>query len=277
MGLLSHSANFIPLKSFNHLIALGNDVADQLAKEGGMMEQIQHNPSYNEAKTLINSALDCHWRQEHPQHNSKDAIHKLSRAEQGTFSFSAGIPTTNNQVKWSTEIDHRNGSDAKDTLSFQGCVSDQQTIVCATSRGYVSLDPENGNILWNYTTRTAPYLPVMDVFGDVIGMDKDNLYYVGADGKPKHPISIKILQPAFSLMVANNSILFLTSTSTKTGQVVTYGTGIDKYSLREFVTVAIGVKQKSFSLSTPRDVPVAPALTEVALSFYIRVPPRIMF
>ncbi|GFS27134.1 RNA-directed DNA polymerase from mobile element jockey [Elysia marginata] len=65
-----------------HLDIFGNDVADQLAKEGGMMEQIQHNPSYNEAKTLINSALDCHWRQEHPQHNSKDAIHKLSRAEQ---------------------------------------------------------------------------------------------------------------------------------------------------------------------------------------------------
>ncbi|GFR91038.1 reverse transcriptase [Elysia marginata] len=63
----------------------GNDVADQLAKEGSMIEQIQHNPSYNEAKTLINSALDCQWRQEHPQHNSKDAIHKLSRAEQVTI------------------------------------------------------------------------------------------------------------------------------------------------------------------------------------------------
>ncbi|GFS17627.1 RNA-directed DNA polymerase from mobile element jockey [Elysia marginata] len=68
-----------------HVDIFGNDVADQLAKEGGMMEQIQHNPSYNEAKTLINSALDCHWRQEHPQHNSKDAIHKLSRAEQVTI------------------------------------------------------------------------------------------------------------------------------------------------------------------------------------------------
>ncbi|GFR74433.1 tigger transposable element-derived protein 4 [Elysia marginata] len=68
-----------------HVDIFGNDVADQLAKEGGMMEQIQHNPSYNEAKTLIISALDCHWRQEHPQHNSKDAIHKLSRAEQVTI------------------------------------------------------------------------------------------------------------------------------------------------------------------------------------------------
>ncbi|GFR92465.1 reverse transcriptase [Elysia marginata] len=68
-----------------HVDIFGNDVADQLAKEGGMMEQIQHNPSYNEAKTLINSALDCHWRQEHPQHKSKDAIHKLSRAEQVTI------------------------------------------------------------------------------------------------------------------------------------------------------------------------------------------------
>ncbi|GFS19474.1 ribonuclease H [Elysia marginata] len=36
-----------------HVDIFGNDVADQLAKEGGMMEQIQHNPSYNEAKTLI--------------------------------------------------------------------------------------------------------------------------------------------------------------------------------------------------------------------------------
>ena len=67
-----------------------------------------------------------------------------------------------------------------------------------TSRGYVSLDPENGQILWNYTTKSAPYLPVMDIFGDVIGMDKDRLYYVGADGKAEHPINIEILGPAFS-------------------------------------------------------------------------------
>ncbi|GFR92486.1 RNA-directed DNA polymerase from mobile element jockey [Elysia marginata] len=68
-----------------HVDIFGNDVGDQLAKEGGMMEQIQHNPSYNEAQTLINSALDCHWSQEHPQHNSKDATHKLSRAERVTI------------------------------------------------------------------------------------------------------------------------------------------------------------------------------------------------
>ncbi|GFS07811.1 RNA-directed DNA polymerase from mobile element jockey [Elysia marginata] len=62
-----------------HVDIFGNDVADQLAKEGGMMEQIQHNPSYN------NSALDCHWRLEHPQHNSRDAIHKPSKAEKVTI------------------------------------------------------------------------------------------------------------------------------------------------------------------------------------------------
>ncbi|RUS71836.1 hypothetical protein EGW08_020399 [Elysia chlorotica] len=141
---------------------------------------------------------------------------------QGTFSFSAGIPTATNKLTWSTEIDQISGS--VDDLSFQGCVSDQQTVVCPTSRGYVSLDPENGNVLWNYTTKTAPYLPVMDIYGDVIGMDTESLYYVASDGKPKQPINIKILQPAFSIMVANDSILFLTSTSTETGQVVTYGT-----------------------------------------------------
>ncbi|GFS13457.1 hypothetical protein ElyMa_003137400 [Elysia marginata] len=75
---LQEAAKWIP----GHVDIFGNDVADQLAKEDGMMEQIQHNPSCNEAKTLINSALDCHWRQKHPQHNSEDAIHELSRAEQ---------------------------------------------------------------------------------------------------------------------------------------------------------------------------------------------------
>ncbi|GFS15501.1 COG4 transport domain-containing protein [Elysia marginata] len=79
-----------------HVDIFGNDVADQLAKEGGMMEQIQHNHSYNGAKTLINSALDCHWRQEHPQHNSKDAIHKLSRAEQVTI---CRLRTGHNRLK----------------------------------------------------------------------------------------------------------------------------------------------------------------------------------
>ncbi|KAK3726663.1 hypothetical protein RRG08_016972 [Elysia crispata] len=115
---------------------------------------------------------------------------------QGTFSFSSRIPTASNQLKWSTEIDQTNGT--LDQLSVQGCVSDQQSVVCATPRGYVSLDPENGQILWNYTTKTAPYLPVMDVYGDVIGMDKDQLYYVGSDGKHQHPVNIKVLQPAFS-------------------------------------------------------------------------------
>ncbi|GFR61544.1 hypothetical protein ElyMa_005434800 [Elysia marginata] len=47
-------------------------------------------------KTLINSALDCHWRQEHPQHNSKDAIHKLLRAEQVTI---FGLRTRHNRLK----------------------------------------------------------------------------------------------------------------------------------------------------------------------------------
>ena len=51
---------------------------------------------------------------------------------QGTFSFSAGIPTATAQLKWSTEIDESSGTE--DSLSAQGCVSDQQTVVCATSR-----------------------------------------------------------------------------------------------------------------------------------------------
>ncbi|KAK3784245.1 hypothetical protein RRG08_031630 [Elysia crispata] len=46
----------------------GNDIADELAEEGGLMKQIQYSSSYKEAKTLINSAINYRWNEGHPQY-----------------------------------------------------------------------------------------------------------------------------------------------------------------------------------------------------------------
>ncbi|XP_005098123.1 uncharacterized protein LOC101852094 [Aplysia californica] len=141
----------------------------------------------------------------------------------GSFSLSAGVPSSNGQVKWSKAIEQI-GNAADVGVVGRGCISNQDFVVCTTQRGYVSLDPSTGEQLWNYTAMSNPYLPLMDVYGDVIGIDKNNLVYVSNDGTPKHPIGIKIMQPDFGVMVSNNSILFLTATKTETAQIFTYDT-----------------------------------------------------
>ena len=55
---LSSTASTVVLQWIpGHIDIFGNDVADELAKKGGLMEQIQYSPTYKEAKTPINSAI----------------------------------------------------------------------------------------------------------------------------------------------------------------------------------------------------------------------------
>ena len=65
-----------------HANILGNEIADELAKEGGNMEQIHQGFSYNEAKTAITAALNKRWHENHQQFDRKDPIYKMPRSAQ---------------------------------------------------------------------------------------------------------------------------------------------------------------------------------------------------
>ena len=65
-----------------HCDIFGNEVADELAKEGSSAEQLDIGPSYEEAKTLIRASIQDRWHKSHPNFNSRDAIYKLERSDQ---------------------------------------------------------------------------------------------------------------------------------------------------------------------------------------------------
>ena len=49
-----------------------------------------------------------------------------------TYSLSSGVPVTQGQVKWSTVVEAK--VKGQDGVMYQGCTSDQTSVVCATRR-----------------------------------------------------------------------------------------------------------------------------------------------
>ena len=63
----------------------GNEKADDLAKEGAKMTQIEEGMDLSESKTLIKSALRNRWKRSHPNHNRRDPYYLLKRADMVTI------------------------------------------------------------------------------------------------------------------------------------------------------------------------------------------------
>ena len=66
-----------------HYRIQGNEQADQLAWEGGQLEQEDRYTSYTDEKTIIKTlSKKKKWRQQHPNYNQSDSLHKQNRPEQ---------------------------------------------------------------------------------------------------------------------------------------------------------------------------------------------------
>lgn len=55
------------------------------------------------------------------------------------------------------------------------------------SRGYTTLNPDTGMASWYGDVLKKPTLPLMDIYGDVIGTDGHNLVMFEPDGKIVKP------------------------------------------------------------------------------------------
>ena len=60
----------------------GNEWADQLAREGGQLEQKGKYTSYNRWKDHHQNPFQEKWKQQHPNYKQSDSLHKLNRPEQ---------------------------------------------------------------------------------------------------------------------------------------------------------------------------------------------------
>ena len=59
----------------------GSKQADQLAKEGGQLEQVYRYTSYTDEKTIIKTLSMNKWKQQLPNYNQSDSLNKLNRPE----------------------------------------------------------------------------------------------------------------------------------------------------------------------------------------------------
>ena len=60
----------------------GNEQANRLATEGGQLEQEDRYTTYTDEKTIIKTLSKKKWKQQHPNYNQSDSLHKLNRTEQ---------------------------------------------------------------------------------------------------------------------------------------------------------------------------------------------------
>ena len=65
-----------------HCNIWGNTRADQLAKEGSQLEQLDGGSSYAESKTLVKAAMARKWKSDHPDSDPSDPTHEMTCSQQ---------------------------------------------------------------------------------------------------------------------------------------------------------------------------------------------------
>ncbi|XP_033757608.1 uncharacterized protein LOC117339989 [Pecten maximus] len=148
----------------------------------------------------------------------------------GSFSYSLKYPNSsqNAYIAWKSNFPI---GPLPNTL---GCVGNPNNIVCQSNGvkdvGYISLDVGTGSLAWASSLLRFPVLPIMDIFGDVIGTDGHYLVMIDDSGKMLSPIKIAdVLFPMYSLLISANSLILLVSRS---GAVIVYETeGIPEASI----------------------------------------------
>ena len=59
-----------------------NEQADWLPRKGGQLDQEDRYTSYTDEKTITKTLSKKKWKQQHPNYNQSDSLHKLNRPEQ---------------------------------------------------------------------------------------------------------------------------------------------------------------------------------------------------
>ncbi|XP_062603981.1 uncharacterized protein LOC134265786 [Saccostrea cucullata] len=147
----------------------------------------------------------------------------------GTFSYDLDI-TVNVSLAWPKPFKQ---SSSKDLL---GCVGNEELIVCQgdgqTHRGYISLSVQNGSLVWYDKVLYRPTLPIMDIYGDIVGTDGNKLVKYEADGTLEKPvINEENLSPVYSITFSDNNIFAIVS---KLGMLVTVESNGVPHSFIEF-------------------------------------------
>ncbi|XP_050397566.1 uncharacterized protein LOC126815720 isoform X1 [Patella vulgata] len=134
----------------------------------------------------------------------------------GTFSLDSVITSADVEVAWTAQLE--NSTTAANVQL--GCVSNENNIVCPTSKGYVSLDPKTGKELWRRDILVKPSLPIMDVNGDIIGSDGRSLVMIDGDGTTQPVIKLNVpVDSIYSLNLLDIGAFLIVS---KNGEVIAY-------------------------------------------------------
>ncbi|XP_062567571.1 uncharacterized protein LOC134229798 [Saccostrea cucullata] len=129
----------------------------------------------------------------------------------GTFSYVLSV-TSNVSLAWPKSFVQG------PYVNSLGCAANDVNIVCQANglrdEGYVTLIPDNGTVAWYGDVLRRPTLPIMDIYGDVIGTDGHNLVMFDADGKIEKPLINlgESLFPTYSLTLSeDNGIIAIVS------------------------------------------------------------------